>query len=214
MLITAHGGAHNTSRNSKKFFSNIALYNVDVVEVDIWKCGKKLYLSHLPAIPYFRIPLAFAFEFIKKYNFKINCDVKQKGIVKDVLFLAGQMDVLDRIIFTGSVCLHDIKHLTEGEAYLNKSFFKLRHPQPCDVKAMSECIKSCHCPNISGINLKYSYLTEDFLAECEKYNLKVSAFVVDKENEMARLLKHKIIANITSNYPYKLLGKLQLKIKK
>lgn len=214
MLITAHGGAHNTSRNSKRFFNDIANYNVDVVEVDIWKCGKLLYMSHLPGIPCFKLPLSYAFKFIKKHNFKINCDVKQKGLVRYVLELAKKEDVLDRIIFTGSVSSGDIKYLTEGEVYLNKSFFKLRSPAPSDVKYMAEYIKSFECPRISGINLKYTFLSDEFLAECEKHNLKVSAFVVDDESEMDRLSKHGIVVNITSNYPSKLLEKLQLQIKK
>ena len=185
MLITAHGGAHKTSRNSKRFFFDISHYNVDVVEVDIWRCGKKLYLSHLPSFPCLRLPLAYAFRFIKKYDFKINCDVKQTGLVKDVLKLAKQEDVQDRIIFTGSVSVKDLKYLDSGEVYLNKSFFKLPHPKSYDFR--------------------HTYLTDQFLAECEKHSLPISTFVVNSEKDMDRLLKYKIIANITTNLPKRLL---------
>lgn len=205
MLITAHGGAHKTSRNSKRFFFDISHYNVDVVEVDIWRCGKKLYLSHLPSFPCLRLPLAYAFRFIKKYDFKINCDVKQTGLVKDVLKLAKQEDVQDRIIFTGSVSVKDLKYLDAGEVYLNKSFFKLPHPKSYDVKTISDYIKTLNCPRISGINFRHTYLTDQFLAECEKHSLPISTFVVNSEKDMDRLLKYKIIANITTNLPKRLL---------
>lgn len=214
MLITAHGGAHDTSRNSKRFFSDIANYNVDVVEVDIWKCGKRLYLSHLPAIPFFRLSLSYAFRFIKEHNFKINCDVKQSGIVRDVLALAEKEGVSDRIIFTGSVAPGDIKYLSAGNVYLNKTFFNLARPAPSDVKAMAEYMRSFNCPRIMGINLRHTFLSEEFLSECVRYNLTVSTFVVNEDKEMDRLLKHKNIVNITSNYPEKVLEKLQLQIKK
>lgn len=214
MHITAHGGANKTSRNSKKFFQDISKYNVDVVEVDIWKCGKKLYLSHLPSFPCFRLPLSYAFSFIKKYDFKINCDVKQTGIVKDVLELAKKEEVLDRIIFTGSVSTKDLKHLYAGEVYLNKSFFKLLHPMSYDVKTIAAYIKKLNCPRISGINFRHTFLTDKFLSECKKHSLPISTFVVNKEKDMDRLISHQIIANITSNVPGILLEKTGTVIEK
>ncbi|HOO22504.1 MAG TPA: hypothetical protein PKY53_02350 [Clostridia bacterium] len=214
ILVTAHGGAHKTFRNSKRFFAHIADWNVDVIEVDIWKCGKRLYLSHLPGPPFLRLPLRYAFRFIKEHDFKINCDVKQKGLVKHVLDLAKAEGVVDRIIFTGSVSEKDIPRLTEGEVYLNKSFFGINAPKVSDVKTMAEKIMKFGCPQIKGINLKYTFLTEEFLDECEKYGLVVSAFVVDEDAEVERLLQRRIIVNITSNYPELILERLERNTKK
>ncbi|NLL56191.1 MAG: hypothetical protein GX242_03150 [Clostridiales bacterium] len=207
MLITAHSGAHKTRRNSKKYFDDIAKYNVDAIEVDIYKFGKTLYLSHMPSFPSLRLPLTFAFDFIKQHNFKINCDVKQIGIVKDVLYLAQKHDVLDKIIFTGSVWPGDLKHLEHGEVYLNKSFFRLLSPRPRDVKTIARYIKTLNCQRISGINFKHTYLSDEFLAECKKHQVNVSTFVVNSEKEMDRLLQHEIVVNITTDNASKLLEK-------
>lgn len=206
MLITAHGGAFNTGRNSKLFFDTIKDYNVDVIEVDIWKSGKLLYLSHMPSLmPKRCLPLEYAFDFIAKYDFKINCDVKQRNLVKHVLELAQKKGVTERIIFTGSVCKVDIKNLSHGEVYLNKFFFTCGQIKTNNVKKMKERIDSLKCSNIKGINLKYTYCTEEFLNECQKYDLPVSVFVVDNPKEMERLAKRTELANITTNYPDKIL---------
>lgn len=215
MLITAHGGALRTHRNSKLYFDTIISYAVDIIEVDIWKFGGLLYLSHLPSLlPMMRIPLSYAFEVIAEHNYRINCDVKQKHLVKDVLALAEKMGVLDRIIFTGSVSKDDINHLTAGEVYLNKSFFKNRHPVPSDVKAMKAYIDSFGNSRIKGVNLKYTFCTEEFLEECQKNALPVSVFVVDNLKEMNRLVKHTELANITTNYPDELMKLLNREAKK
>ena len=215
MLITAHGGAMKTHRNSKLYFDTIVSYDVDILEVDIWKFGGLLYLSHLPSLfPSRCIPLSYAFEVIAKYDYRINCDVKQKHLVKDVLTLAEKMGVLDRIIFTGSVCADDINYLNEGEVYLNKSFFGMRRPLPADVKTMKDRIDSLFNPRIKGLNLKYTFCTEEFLEECQKNALPVSVFVVDNSIEMKRLVKHTELANITTNYPDELMKLLNREAKK
>ncbi len=215
MLITAHGGAMKTHRNSKLFFDTIVSYAIDVIEVDIWRFKGLLYLSHLPSVfPRRCIPLSYAFDIVKRYGYKINCDVKQRHLVKDVLALAREKDVLNHIIFTGSVCAKDIQHLDEGEVYLNKSFFGIRRPVPFDVKTMKTYIDSFDNPRIKGINLKYTFCTEEFLAECARHSLAVSVFVVDNINEMQRLVRHSELANITTNYPDILMRLLNKEAKK
>ncbi len=131
-----------------------------------------------------------------------------------MLDLAKAEGVVDRIIFTGSVSEKDIPRLTEGEVYLNKSFFGINAPKVSDVKTMAEKIMKFGCPQIKGINLKYTFLTEEFLDECEKYGLVVSAFVVDEDAEVERLLQRRIIVNITSNYPELILERLERNTKK
>lgn len=211
MFITAHGGSLKTSRNSHYFMKKIADYNVDIIEVDIRKFGKLLYLSHLPTLfPYFTTYLRYAFKFISQYNFKINCDVKKNGLVKPVLDLAKEMGVADRIIFTGKISPEDIKYLDAGEVYLNKTFFKLKCPRVKDVKWMKEYIDSFNNPRISGLNLKYIFVTDEFIEECNKYNLPISAFVVDDVKEMIRLFKHTKLANFTTNIPDVALEMLEL----
>ena len=34
-MITAHGGALGTGRNSRMYFDNVSAYNADAIEVDV-----------------------------------------------------------------------------------------------------------------------------------------------------------------------------------
>lgn len=215
MLITAHGGAFGTGRNSLAFFDKIASYNVDVIEVDVQKCKDTLYIAHTPRLDYKKcLPLSYAFEFIKNHGFKINCDVKRRFIVKDVMALAKEKGVADRIIFTGSVCSCDIPFLSEAEVYLNKGFFKGVRPKPSNANLLKEYIDGYNCPALKGVNLRHTFATDDFLAECKKIGLNVSVFVADEIECQNRLARHGELANITTNFPDRLLDILQRNINK
>lgn len=215
MLITAHGGALGTRRNSRSFLNKIALINVDVIEVDIRSCASNLFLSHLPTIaPFIKMRLKKVFEFAIEYDFRINCDVKRKGLVKAVTALAESIGADDRLIFTGSVCIEDIKHIKKGEVYLNKPFFGKRKPKPDDVKEMKKIIEELDNKSIKGINLRDKFITDEFLQECTKYSLDVSVFVVNDEKAMDKYLSHQRIVNITTNRPDLLLKKINRKVYK
>lgn len=202
-MVTAHGGSLDTERNSQKYFDTIKDYNVDIIEVDIQKKGKLLYLNHMPKLFNAKkcLPLSYAFEFIAKHNFKINCDVKRKGIVKDVLKLAKERGVLDRIIFTGSVSKRDIPHLNAGMAYLNRWFFKTVTIKAKNMQKIKSKIASYNNPRVVGVNLRYTLLTDDILAECEKINLPVSTFTVDSTKQLKELCNATFLDNITTNKP-------------
>lgn len=202
-MVTAHGGSLNTSRNSLKYFETIKDYKVDIIEVDIQKRGKLLYLNHTPRIINAGkcVPLSYAFEFIKQHNFKINCDLKRRWIVKDVIALAKKMGVEDRLIFTGSVSPKDIKHLTAGIAYLNKKYFKHIKITVPNMQKIKDKITKYNNPRVIGINFRYNFLTDEILAECERINLPVSAFTVDKVDHMKSLCNNTFLDNITTNKP-------------
>ena len=139
MLVTAHGGSFGTGRNTEKYFQTIKDYNVDIIEVDIWKRGDLLYISHLPRLfpKLWTLPLSYVFEFVKEHRFKVNCDVKQGGLVKPVTELARSYGVEDLILFTGSVKPFEIKDVT-NEVWLNRSFFGM--PPVCEnVGKMKAC---------------------------------------------------------------------------
>ena len=86
-MVTAHGGAMGTGRITEAFFDNIDNYKADAFEVDIWKRGKLLYLSHFPSYISYKkkLTLRYAFEVAKEKGLKINCDLKQKGIIKKII---------------------------------------------------------------------------------------------------------------------------------
>lgn len=200
MLLTAHGGALGTGRNSQKYFDTIKDYDADIIEVDIHKRGKLLYISHMPKLfPKKAIPLSYVFEFIKMYDFRVNCDIKRGNLAKSVLALAKEMGVARRIIFTGAFNKKDLKNLIDGEVYLNKSFFAPLRPIKQDLEAIKAFIGSLNNDKVKGINISYKFCNEEMLDEAKRIGLALSIFTVDKIEVLERLMKHKEIANITSN---------------
>ncbi|MDE5991345.1 MAG: glycerophosphodiester phosphodiesterase [Clostridia bacterium] len=200
-MITAHGGAMGTGRNTQAYFDRIDDYKADAIEVDIWKRGKLLYLSHLPS--YFaykkKLTLRYAFEVAKEKCLKINCDLKQKGIIKEVIALAKEVGMEHLLIFTGCVRLEDNEYIDCGQAWFNSMGIKYVKE---NVKKLKEKLESFHNPHFMGLNLNHKKIDDGFLAECKKYDLKLSVFTVDDEEVMRKYVK-KIDGNVTTNKPLK-----------
>ena len=198
-MITAHGGAMNTGRNTQAYFDNIDTYKADAIEVDIWKKGNLLYLSHLPS-PFCykkKLTLRYAFEVVKEKKIKINCDLKQTGIIRDVIELAKEIGVQDYLIFTGEARLSDSQYVDCGQVWFNRMGIKYVKQ---NVKALKELLDSFSNPHFAGLNLKYTKIDDEFLQECKKYDLKLSVFTIDDEEVMKKYAK-KIDGNITTNRP-------------
>ena len=207
MIITAHGGALGTGRNTQAYFDGIDRYMADAIEVDIWKKDDLLYLSHLPAL--FRakkkLTLKYAFELVKQKDILINCDLKMKGIVKDVIDLAKQVGVQDKLIFTGSVRLEDDKDIDCGQVWFNSIGIKYTTQ---NVKAIKDKILSYNNPHFVGINLNYTNMDVEFVEECNRQGLSISVWRIDKDQPLEKFGKL-INGNITTNEPVKVRKYLQ-----
>ena len=206
-MITAHGGALGTGRNTQAYFDNIDKYQADAIEVDIWKKGDLLYLSHLPALfcAKKKLTLRYAFELVKQNGLLINCDVKMKGIVKDVVALAKQVGVEDQLIFTGSVRLEDCKYIDCGQVWFNSIGIKYVKQ---NVKAIKNKLQSYDNPHFAGINLNYTKMDVDFVKECNKEGLRLSVWRIDKIETLEKYGKL-INGNITTNEPIRVRGFLE-----
>ncbi|MDE6472321.1 MAG: hypothetical protein K2L52_04770 [Clostridia bacterium] len=200
MIITAHGGALGTGRNTKAYFNNIDKYGADALEVDIYKSGDLLYLSHWPSFfPKRKLTLRYAFEHVKKTGMLINCDLKMKGIIQDVIALAKEVGVQDQLIFTGCVNINDSDIIDCGQAWFNSVGIEYTKN---NVKAIKEKIDSYNNPHFAGLNVNFKKIDLDFVAECKKYQLKLSVFRIDGGKALA--MYGKIIdGNITTNQPVK-----------
>jgi hypothetical protein len=199
MLITAHGGALNTGRNSPKYFNEIYRHAVDVIEVDVWIKGNLIYISHLPAFfPNRCLTLEYVFEYIAKHNFKVNCDLKQKGTIGKVIALAEKKGVLDRLIFTGAVMPADLPEITAGDVYVNNCFYRPLSPRIENLKEIKKFLDECANPHIKGINISYGYATEEFIEEAVKLGVALSIYTIDNPSELKRIMNHNV-ANVTTN---------------
>ncbi|MFW5780666.1 MAG: glycerophosphodiester phosphodiesterase [Bacillota bacterium] len=200
MLITAHGGALGTGRNTQRYFDTIKDYKIDAIEVDVQRKKDLLYIAHTPKIRVKKaITLEYVFEYIKENDLKVNCDLKRKGLIKAVLSLAKKKGVEDRIIFTGSMSPHDIKNLTVGQAYLNSGFFFPLLPFSRNLPTIKRVITNLDNPQIKGINIRHNYCSDEMLEMAEKVELSLSVYTVDKPEAIKRLKAKTPIANITTN---------------
>lgn len=204
MLITAHGGALNTGRNTMKYFDTIKEYQVDAIEVDVMGRCDVLYLGHiLPAINLKKtIKLDFVFDYCRQYNFMVNCDLKQKGLLKKVVNLAKKMNAGEHIYFTGSVTEDDIPFLTEGTAFVNNSFYKKKCALGINsLDQIKSYLNSLGNTRILGINFPYAHANAGFLMKADEIDLGLSVYTVDNENELERIMRSgcKALKNVTTN---------------
>ena len=199
-MITVHGGALGTGRNSRMYFDNVSAYNADAIEVDVYKRGGVLYLSHLPSLFLYRrkITLAEAFMLVKNKGMKINCDLKMRGLVREVIELAQSLGAEDSLIFTGAVRLEDSAELTCGQAWLNR--IKGLPYKAKNVEKIKQKLEETGNPHFAGLNINKHKASDDFLAACREHGVKLSVFTVDTYKQLTRFLDWEV-ANVTTNIP-------------
>ncbi|MBR2349493.1 MAG: hypothetical protein IKA77_02620 [Clostridia bacterium] len=200
-MITAHGGALKTGRNTKRYFKVIANYDMEAVEVDIRRKNGILYLghTHVPFLKHNRVPLSYAFEFCEKHNKRINCDVKEEGMVKDVQQLAKDMGVEHLVYFTGSVTPEEIKDLGDCEVYVNTSFYNDKFSLTIgNLPKIKEYLDSFNAKGLKGININYLLTNEALWNKAFELGLGVSIFTVDIEKSLKKIIKMPF-DNVTTN---------------
>lgn len=199
MFLTAHSGANKTKPNALDYFEAMKRVNVDVLEADIRKVRGELLLTH--DRPYFwqrkkLLPLSYAFDFIKKYDFLLNCDLKKDGYVPDLMDLAESYGVQDRIIITGSAGTEpDRKAIRFGDWYVNPEYLPELLPQNADK--IRDILKNFG-PHAKGINVSYKKLPDDFLTACEKEKIPVSIFTVNNADLIKKYAAFPAVVNITT----------------
>ena len=200
-MITAHGGALNTGRNSYKYFKAMENLSMEAVEVDIRMKNGELYLGHTH-VPFFksqRIPLRYAFEFCKKYNKRINCDVKQSGLVKPVQQLAEEMGIEHLIYFTGSVSPDEVKDLGGCDLYVNNSFYASKYLLTIgNLPKIKEYLDSFNSKGLKGININYLLTSKELWLKAMELGIGVSIFTVDSEAVLEKIIDLGF-DNITTN---------------
>ena len=194
-MITAHGGALGTGRNSLRYFEEMARHpEIEAVEVDIRRLGGRLWLGHV-IVPVFgskRIPFEYVLEFCKTYSKRVNCDVKARGMVRDVVAAAKKADAVKNIYFTGSVSPEEVKYLDGADAYLNNSFASFKAEE------------------LKGLNVNYKFADAGVRKAVREAGLGLSVYTVDDEAALKEIVAERN-DNVTTNKPdmaYKFLSGL------
>lgn len=201
-LITAHTGAHSTGHNSQAFIDSIGANGYEAFEVDIRCRAGRLYIAHnIPLCAKNRVGLDKVFEVVKRYNVRINCDLKE-NIFRRVQQFGIDMGIGDNLIYTGLFHERDLSVLTAGDVYLNHGYFVRRKLkiEPSNCAAIKKMIDDMHNPHVKGINLSYGVVTDEFLAAAKACDLRLSVYTVQDPAVYERLLRAGV-DNITTMLP-------------
>lgn len=211
-MITAHGGALGTGRNTHRYFDEMALHpEIEAIEVDIRRLGGRLWLGHVivPLSKSKRIPLEYVLEFCKTYGKRVNCDVKARGMVRDVVAAAKRADAVKNVYFTGAVCAEEVKYLDGADAYLNSSFYPFALNVQ-NAEKIRDYVLSFKAEELKGLNVNYKFADAAIRRAIKDAGLGLSVYTVDDEASLKDIVAEGN-DNVTTNKPllaYKFLSEL------
>lgn len=204
-MITAHSGCDGTPDNSLEYIRKALSLEVDAFEVDV-NIGNdgELYLSHdgNPDGKYEKCPtLREAFELMKPHpGVKINCDLKTHHIEAAVLELSERMGLMGRVIFSGSVGTAFLRENPEVhkkvdiflnlEEIIDITRYKWPVESPDKAAGIAETAADL-CRNLKApvININHIFCTDHIVDVVQRKGINISAWTVNEEKDIIRLLK-------------------------
>lgn len=196
-VITAHSGCEGTPPNSLAHILAALSSGAEMVEVDIRAAEGRLYLSHDEAEdPAACVSLDTFMSLLSSVPaLEVNCDVKTDGLILPVMETARRYGVAHRVVFTGA-CNHRAELIDAAGGRLWTSLWPTADNEAA-VSAACEAFRG-DCEPI--LNLHYSMISDGNHAALRERGMDFSAWTVDDEATLRRLLTMGI-ANITTRKP-------------
>lgn len=198
--ITAHTGCMGTKQNSFEAINKGAEY-ADIIEFDLH------FLSDGTPVLSHDEPEGGEITFREAArvvagieNVRVNVDIKSTDNLKEVVKIAKEENIFDRIFYTGvkDEFVEAVRRDTpEVEYYLNVNVSKWKRNNEKYIKSLIEKVKSA---GAIGINCKYVNVSQKLVEKFQSEGLLVSLWTVDKKRQMKKCLGYKP-DNITSRYP-------------
>nr|WP_302651444.1 glycerophosphodiester phosphodiesterase [uncultured Agathobaculum sp.] len=222
-LITAHSGADGTPDNSMEFVRYALTLPVDAFEVDVRRCADgTLSLGH-DSTGSDAPSLRQVFDLAAAHpSIKVNCDLKEPGLERDVCRLAQQCGLAGRLILSGTVRVDALDDLPDTpapvEVYLNLEEYvpdlynSYRDIPDFECKAAETICGICAAHGIRVVNMNQSLVTRRFRDHLAQAGIGVSAWTVDWPEEM-RWFFSRGVHNLTTRRPKAALA-LREKIKR
>lgn len=205
-LITAHSGCEGTPDNSLEYIRFALGCGADALEVDVRFREDGLYISHDStgaACP----SLKEVFALARESGMKLNCDLKEPGLEERVLELARSCGLAERLCFSGDVSPEALKNPAVRERTLwnveNAVPFYWERWQagiPFTEEDARQAARVCREHGVRAVNVHYRFCTPAYMAAFRESGVGVSAWTVDSEEEVRRLLEAGAF-NITSRRP-------------
>ncbi|MDD6305812.1 MAG: glycerophosphodiester phosphodiesterase [Clostridiales bacterium] len=199
-LNVAHAGFEGLKANSIESVWAAAKMPFDVLEVDVRKDGRKLYLSHE-----FRgnseecADLKDVLEWVLREapEKKIGLDLKEP-VFDETMELIREFNMGKNIIFSGSLFLKDLQKDRAGSCI----FYNVENSLP-EMESLSEVAKAATSYGADGLNMDYRMLNEKNIEEIKTFGILAAVWTVDDKDDMERMLKAGA-DSITTRYPLKL----------
>lgn len=224
--ITAHSGCDHTPDNSMEHVRHALTLSVDAFEIDIHKAQDgTLVICHdsVSDEEYMRSPrLKDVFLLLKTHpSMRINCDLKDNDIELDVLRLARECGVTERVIFSGSFnpalseheavkgkvrVFYNVEEInrTLREQYKNLFHGELVAGTPAFDAALDQAadsvIHTCRQRGFDIINIHYGVCTDRFIEKMHENGIGISVWTVNDEGLIRHFLEKKVV-NITTRKP-------------
>lgn len=204
---TAHSGADGTLDNSLQFVRYALGTQADALEVDIRRhpCTGELVLGH-DTVGEHPLTLQEVFEQAGRHpSMKINCDLKEPALERQVLTLAQQSGMTDRLILSGTV---DVAHIPDAAFRAQQVYWNLEEQIPgyeeqClrnpafRLEAMKQMCRLCREADVQVINVYEGFVDRQILDMVRRHQLKLSVWTVNTVSRMA-WFRDQSVHNITT----------------
>lgn len=208
-MITAHSGADSLPDNSLAFVRHALASAADAFEIDVRRAPSgELRLGHdaadgaLPA-------LSEVFSLLADTPDKrINCDLKEPGLQKQVCALAREYGLEGRLILTGttdaaayaaSPSLRETAELWLNAEMVVPDVYEKALDADFRRRAAGEVIAFCRCFALTTVNLHYRLAESEFGATMTEAGLALSVWTVNDEADIRRFLDGGVFALTTRN---------------
>lgn len=189
-MITAHSGAEDTQDNTLESLRALAALGADAVEVDVRRADGRLVLSHdAPGSAGECDSLEDCLRIVAaREGLRVNIDLKQPGMVREIAALARTLGAEERLLFTGDVNADDMACAKERglEIWLNDSCL----PGGADL------LEGVTAVGWRVLNVCFRDVDAAMLDQADR----LSVWTVNEENDLRRFLAAGV-KNITTRRP-------------
>lgn len=213
ILVTAHTGCMDTKMNSIESALKGVSEGADIVEVDVRFTESKVPVLSHDAVKDGNsesiVKLRSIIEIMKDYpNIMVNLDIKEAqgiGSLREMLYEDG---IHHRVFFTGIEpnSVDKVREECPGISYLINFA-----PDPLKIRDgeyLKTLVEMVNNYGAIGINLNYSFATEELVKAFHEADKKVYVWTVDKEQDIKNMMQLEV-DSITSRRVDTLINELK-----
>ena len=203
-MITAHSGSDGTKENSIEFINTFLNEGIEAIEIDVRKDDhtNELYLSHDKSgtsnHPLLRDCLKII---VNNPNLKVNCDLKEENLEKDVIQLFKEFNLFDSLIFSGTVNVSNINENNRPIICFNVENIINDIYTNYDNYSYEYIIETIDCyfkeKHITVLNINYKFCSDKMIEDLKRRNIDVSLWTVDDSKQRIHYIKENVY-NITT----------------